>query len=162
ASSTTSRPSPSASSASRATTTPTAAPSSSPAPWACATSAPTPARTASTASTGWCASSTSPSPSTRTGRRAATCTAGTPPPPARLGTCRDTAPLIRGAQAPFNRRPAPAQQVRAMGARNFGLHLKDHDNQTRQDVVFGRGALDVPAVLRALREVRFQGYISIE
>jgi sugar phosphate isomerase/epimerase len=49
-----------------------------------------------------------------------------------------------------------------MGARNFGIHLKDHDNQARRDVVFGRGVLDVPAVLRALREVRFQGYVSIE
>jgi sugar phosphate isomerase/epimerase len=49
-----------------------------------------------------------------------------------------------------------------MGARNFGLHLKDHDNQTRRDVVFGKGSLDVLAVLRALREVRFQGYIAIE
>ncbi len=49
-----------------------------------------------------------------------------------------------------------------MGARNFGLHLKDHDNERRTDVVFGRGVLDVPAVLRALREVNFQGYISLE
>jgi sugar phosphate isomerase/epimerase len=80
----------------------------------------------------------------------------------RIGTCLDTGHLIRCAQAPFNRRLDPAQQVRVMGARNFGLHLKDHDNQTRQDVVFGRSVLDVPAVLRALREVRFQGYISIE
>ena len=49
-----------------------------------------------------------------------------------------------------------------MGARNFGLHLKDHDNTRREDVVFGRGSLNVAAVLRALREARFQGYISIE
>ncbi len=80
----------------------------------------------------------------------------------RIGTCLDTGHLIRSAQAPFNRRLDPAQQIRAMGARNFGLHLKDHDNTRRTDVVFGRGVLDVPAVLRALREVRFQGYISIE
>jgi sugar phosphate isomerase/epimerase len=80
----------------------------------------------------------------------------------RIGTCLDTGHLIRAAQAPFNRRIDPAQQVRTMGARNFGLHLKDHDNKRREDVVFGRGVLDVPAVLRALRAVRFQGYISIE
>ena len=80
----------------------------------------------------------------------------------RIGTCLDTGHLIRCAQAPFNRRIDPAQQVRAMGARNFGLHLKDHDNKRREDVVFGRGVLDVPAVLRALREARFQGYLSIE
>jgi inosose dehydratase len=79
-----------------------------------------------------------------------------------IGTCLDTGHLIRSAQPPFNRRLDPAAQIREMGARNFGIHLKDHDNKRRTDVVFGRGALDVPAVLRALREVKFQGYISIE
>jgi sugar phosphate isomerase/epimerase len=80
----------------------------------------------------------------------------------RIGTCLDTGHLIRCAQAPFNHRLDPPAQVRVMGARNFGLHLKDHDNQTRRDVVFGLGALNVLAVLRALREVHFQGYLSIE
>ncbi len=79
-----------------------------------------------------------------------------------IGTCLDTGHLIRCAQDPFNQRLDPAQQIRVMGARNFGLHLKDHDNKRRTDVVFGRGVLDVPAVLRALREVKFGGYISIE
>jgi inosose dehydratase len=79
-----------------------------------------------------------------------------------IGTCLDTGHLIRSAQAPFNRKLDSAQQIRLMGARNFGLHLKDHDNQKRTDVVYGRGVLNVPEVLRALREVKFQGYISIE
>ena len=79
-----------------------------------------------------------------------------------IGTCLDTGHLIRCAQAPFNLNLDPAQQVRHMGARNFGLHLKDHDNAKRTDVVYGRGVLNVGDVLRALREVRFQGYISIE
>lgn len=79
-----------------------------------------------------------------------------------VGSCLDTGHLIRSAQDSFNRKLDPAQQVRVMGARNFGLHLKDHDNKTRTDVVFGRGALNVPNVLRALREVKFQGYIAIE
>jgi sugar phosphate isomerase/epimerase len=80
----------------------------------------------------------------------------------RIGSCLDTGHLIRSAQAPFNRRLDPAAQIRVMGARNFGIHLKDHDNTARHDVVFGRGPLDVGAVLRALRDVRFQGYLSIE
>jgi sugar phosphate isomerase/epimerase len=79
-----------------------------------------------------------------------------------IGTCLDTGHLIRAAQPPFNERLDPAAQVRIMGARNFGMHLKDHDNKRRTDVVFGRGSLDVVAVLRALREVKFTGYISIE
>ncbi|MCI0642704.1 MAG: sugar phosphate isomerase/epimerase [Gemmataceae bacterium] len=79
-----------------------------------------------------------------------------------IGTCLDTGHLIRAAQDPFNRKLDPAQQVRHMGQRNFGLHLKDHDNAKRTDVIFGRGVLNVAEVLRALREVKFQGYISIE
>ncbi len=79
-----------------------------------------------------------------------------------IGSCLDTGHLIRSAQDPFNRKLDPAQQVRHMGARNFGLHLKDHDNKQRTDVVFGRGVLDVPGILRALREVKFGGYIAIE
>lgn len=80
----------------------------------------------------------------------------------RIGSCLDTGHLIRSAQPPFNRDLDPAQQVRAMGARNFGLHLKDHDNRQRRDVVFGRGTLHVLDVLRALRGVHFAGYLSIE
>jgi len=79
-----------------------------------------------------------------------------------IGTCLDTGHLIRCAQEPFNRKLDPAAQIRIMGARNFGLHLKDHDNKRRTDVVFGRGVLDVVSILRALREVKFGGYISIE
>jgi sugar phosphate isomerase/epimerase len=79
-----------------------------------------------------------------------------------IGSCLDTGHLIRCAQDPFNRKLDPAQQVRHMAARNFGMHLKDHDNKRRRDVVFGRGVLDVPSVLRALREVKFAGYIAIE
>ena len=53
-----------------------------------------------------------------------------------IGSCLDTGHLIRCAQDPFNRKLDPAQQVRVMGARNFGLHLKDHDNKRRStDVV---------------------------
>jgi inosose dehydratase len=79
-----------------------------------------------------------------------------------IGACLDTGHLIRSAQEPFNRRLDPAAQIRLMRNRNFGLHLKDHDNKRRTDVVFGRGVLDVPGILRALKEVKFQGYIAIE
>jgi sugar phosphate isomerase/epimerase len=79
-----------------------------------------------------------------------------------IGTCLDTGHLIRCAQPPFEVKLDPAAEIRRMGARNFGLHLKDHDNNQRTDVVFGRGVLNVLAVLQALREVKFQGYISIE
>jgi inosose dehydratase len=79
-----------------------------------------------------------------------------------IGSCLDTGHLIRAAQ--LGKNLDPAQQIRLMGARNFGIHLKDHNNRRREDVVFGKdgGVLDVPAVLKALRDVRFQGMISIE
>lgn len=79
-----------------------------------------------------------------------------------IGTCIDTGHLIRSAVPPFNKKLDPAQQVKLMGARNFGMHLKDHDNAKDTDVVFGKGVLDVASVLKALKEVKFNGYISIE
>jgi len=79
-----------------------------------------------------------------------------------IGTCLDTGHLIRTAQVaePLD----SAQQVRVMGARNFGLHLKDHDNKRKTDVPYGdpAGVLDVASVIKALKEVKFGGYISIE
>jgi sugar phosphate isomerase/epimerase len=77
-----------------------------------------------------------------------------------IGACLDTGHLIRAAQ--LGKKLEPAKQVRLMGKRNFGMHLKDHDNEKHTDVVIGKGALDVPAVIEALREVKFAGMISIE
>jgi sugar phosphate isomerase/epimerase len=79
-----------------------------------------------------------------------------------IGSCLDTGHLIRSAQDPFGKKLDPAEQIRIMGSRNFGIHLKDHDNQKREDVIFGQGVLDVAEVLRALREVKFTGMISVE
>jgi inosose dehydratase len=79
-----------------------------------------------------------------------------------IGACLDTGHLIRMAQ--LGEKLDPAEQVRVMGDRNFGMHLKDHDNKKKEDVVFGapEGVLDVAAVLKALRDVKFKGVISIE
>jgi inosose dehydratase len=79
-----------------------------------------------------------------------------------IGTCLDTGHLIRAAQEPFKKKLDPAEQVRVMGARNFGMHLKDHDNKNRVDVIFGKGVLNVAEVLIALKEVKFKGHLSIE
>jgi inosose dehydratase len=77
-----------------------------------------------------------------------------------IGSCLDTGHLIRAAQ--LGKKLDPAEEIRKMGPRNFGIHLKDHDNKKDTDVVFGEGVLDVPGVLQALRDVRFKGMISIE
>jgi sugar phosphate isomerase/epimerase len=79
-----------------------------------------------------------------------------------IGACLDTGHLLRMAQ--LGETLDPAQQVKVMGERNFGMHLKDHDNQRKTDVVFGdpTGTLDVAAVFKALRDVKFVGAVSIE
>jgi inosose dehydratase len=77
-----------------------------------------------------------------------------------IGSCLDTGHLIRAAQ--LGKKLDPAEEIRVMGARNFGIHLKDHENKKDTDVVYGKGPLDVPAVLKALKDVNFKGYISIE
>jgi len=79
-----------------------------------------------------------------------------------IGTCLDTGHLIRSAQ--LGETLDPVKQVKEMGARNFGLHLKDHDNKRKTDVPFGdpTGSLDVVGVLKMLNEVKFKGYISLE
>jgi inosose dehydratase len=77
-----------------------------------------------------------------------------------IGSCLDTGHLIRAAQ--LGKKLDPAEEIRIMDKRNFGIHLKDHDNARHEDVIFGKGVLDVPAVLKALRDVKFTGSISIE
>jgi inosose dehydratase len=80
----------------------------------------------------------------------------------KIGTCLDTGHLIRMEQ--LGEKLDPVQQIKEMGDRNFGIHLKDHDNKRKTDVPFGdpTGVLDVLGVLKALKEVKFAGYISIE
>jgi len=77
-----------------------------------------------------------------------------------IGTCLDTGHLLRAAE--LGQKLDPAEQIRIMGPRNFGIHLKDHDSKQHEDVIFGKGPLDVLGVLKALRDVKFNGMISIE
>ncbi len=79
-----------------------------------------------------------------------------------IGACLDTGHLLRMAQ--LGEKLDPAEEIRTMGDRNFGMHLKDHDNKRRTDVVFGdaTGNLDVASVFKALEDVKFKGVVSIE
>lgn len=77
-----------------------------------------------------------------------------------IGSCLDTGHLIRCAQ--LGKPLDPAEQVRIMGKRNFGMHLKDHDNERKTDVILGKGNLNVPALVKALKDVDYQGWISLE
>lgn len=85
-----------------------------------------------------------------------------------IGSCLDTGHLIRADI--LGKRLDPAAEIRAMGPRNFGIHLKDNDNEAekkgsgggKSNVILGKGQLDVPGVLKALRDVKFNGSLSIE
>lgn len=77
-----------------------------------------------------------------------------------IGSCLDTGHLIRSAQQGHHL--DPAEEIRKMGVRNFGIHLKDHDNNRKTDVVFGKGVLKVDEVFKALRDVNFKNMVSIE
>ena len=77
-----------------------------------------------------------------------------------IGSCLDTGHLIRAAQ--MRHKLDPVEEIKIMGSRNYAIHLKDNDNARDVNVVLGRGVLDVKAVLQALRDVHFQGPISIE
>jgi sugar phosphate isomerase/epimerase len=79
-----------------------------------------------------------------------------------IGSCLDTGHLIRCAQPPFEKKLDPAEQILIMGKRNFGIHLKDHDNAKREDVIFGQGSLDVASVFKALKAVGYTNALSIE
>lgn len=77
-----------------------------------------------------------------------------------IGACIDTGHILRCSLVGQNL--DPAEQIRAMGKRNFGLHFKDFDPQLKTEVIVGQGALNIPDVLKALKEVHFPGSISLE
>jgi sugar phosphate isomerase/epimerase len=75
----------------------------------------------------------------------------------RIGLCLDIGHAARaGADV--------VKVVKEYGARIFDLHLKDLAvlSQDYHPAVFGRGVLDIPGLLRALKERRYSGYCSIE
>lgn len=75
----------------------------------------------------------------------------------RIGLCLDVGHAARAGAD-------PVQAVKDYGSRIFDLHLKDLAVLTREyhPAVLGRGVLDIPGLLRALRKERYAGYCSIE
>jgi inosose dehydratase len=80
----------------------------------------------------------------------------------KIGSCLDTGHLIRSAQLGF--KFDLIEQIKIMGKRNIGFHLKDHDNKRKRDVPFGdpTGVLNVLEILKALKDQKFTGYIAVE
>ncbi len=77
-----------------------------------------------------------------------------------IGSCIDTGHILRCWLV--GKKLDPVEQIRMMGKRNFGLHLKDFDPKKEEEVIVGQGALDVPGVVKALKDVGFQGYVNLE
>jgi sugar phosphate isomerase/epimerase len=77
-----------------------------------------------------------------------------------IGTCIDTGHILRCVL--MNKKLDPVEQIRMMGKRNFGLHLKDFDPKKKEEVIVGHGVLDVPGVVQALKDVGFTGYCNLE
>jgi sugar phosphate isomerase/epimerase len=75
-----------------------------------------------------------------------------------LGLCVDTGWFI---DVGVN----PVEFVRQFGSRVYGVHLKDFtydETGERHEAVLGSGSLDVLEFCKALNDIRFNGYISIE
>ncbi len=74
--------------------------------------------------------------------------------PARAGICFDTGHVHLGADVPA--------YIRQAGHRILTVHLHDNHGQRDEHNLPGRGTLDWPAVLTALREVGYRGVLMCE
>lgn len=58
----------------------------------------------------------------------------------------------------------PAEAIRKCSARLYDLHIKDIDGTTAKSrpTEIGRGVLDIPAILKALLEIKYAHHVGIE
>jgi sugar phosphate isomerase/epimerase len=78
--------------------------------------------------------------------------------PDTIGLCLDTGWLIDVEED-------PVAAVHRFAGRIYGVHFKDFDyseSGERLEAVLGEGNLDVSGVVRALKQINFNGYASIE
>ena len=75
----------------------------------------------------------------------------------RIGICHDTGHTMRAGVD-------PAEATLKTGERILDVHLKDVDAATREghSTELGRGVVDLPAVLRAMRRTGYAGVVGIE
>ncbi len=75
----------------------------------------------------------------------------------RIGLCIDTGHT-------FRLKLDPATEIKKYRDRLFDVHLKDIDAQEAdgQNLEIGRGKMDIPSILSALKEINYQGVIGIE
>lgn len=56
----------------------------------------------------------------------------------------------------------PQDWIRTLGERIVKIHLKDFNFETKQFVPLREGSINWPEVRRALREIRFNGFLTVE
>ena len=56
----------------------------------------------------------------------------------------------------------PQDWIRTLGPRIVKFHLKDFDTKTQQFVPLREGSIDWPEVRRAIGEINYDGYLTVE
>lgn len=76
---------------------------------------------------------------------------------ARIGLCIDIGHVVRLGMN-------PVEAIKKYGHRMFDMHLKDVDGIVEKSgsTQIGRGVIDIPKVLKALKSVGYQGVMSVE
>jgi sugar phosphate isomerase/epimerase len=75
----------------------------------------------------------------------------------RIGLCIDIGHTIRAGVD-------PAQAIRKHAKRLYDLHLKDVTEAVPggKNIECGRGVIDLPSVMKALRDIRYQNHVALE
>jgi inosose dehydratase len=75
----------------------------------------------------------------------------------RIGLCIDTGHT-------FRLNLDPATELKKYKDRLFDVHIKDINEQipTGQNVEIGRGKMDIPSIMRALKEIEYKGVLGLE
>jgi len=74
--------------------------------------------------------------------------------PVEIGACVDTGHVLRSGED-------PVKWIKALGPRVHDVHIKDFSDEKTEHVL-GQGKLDILGVLKALKEVKFQGILALE
>lgn len=75
----------------------------------------------------------------------------------RIGLCIDIGHVVRLGMNPI-------EAIKKYGHRMYDMHLKDVDGTVAksESIQIGRGVIDIPKLLKALKDVNYQGVMSIE
>lgn len=75
----------------------------------------------------------------------------------RIGLCIDIGHVVRLGMNPI-------EAIKKYGHRMYDMHLKDVDGVVAksESIQIGRGVIDIPKLMKALKEVNYQGVMSIE